>query len=96
MTRASESVRYETSSSVVEGVTAAASPPPVTEAAKPSGVPETVGVAACARAAKPAARMGAECILVIVWSVCEKSELGDPEKERLQQRRRSYSETCEA
>lgn len=60
------------SSSVVLGVTAAASPPPVTEAAKPSGVPETVGVAACARAAKPAATRGAECILVMVWSECEK------------------------
>lgn len=62
------------SSSVEVGVTAAASPPPVTEAAKPSGVPETVGVAACARAAKPAATMGAECILVMVWSECWKKE----------------------
>lgn len=77
-------------------MTAAASPPPVTEAAKPSGVPETVGEAACARAAKPAATMGAECILVIVGVSVKKSELGDPGKERLQQRRRSYSETCEA
>lgn len=67
------------SSSVVEGVTAAASPPPVTEAAKPSGVPETVGVAACARAAKPAARRGAECILVMMWSECGKKEcIGKP------------------
>lgn len=41
MTRADESPRYDTSSSVVVGVTAAAAPPPVTEPAKPSAEPVT-------------------------------------------------------
>lgn len=63
-------MRYETSSSVEVGYTAVASPPPVTEAAKPSAVPETETLLAVwARAARPAAMAGAER-MVMIQRVC--------------------------
>lgn len=54
------------SSSVVVGYTAVASPPPVTDAAKPSGVPETeTALAEPAIAAAPAARRVLETMLAV-------------------------------